>query len=550
MSYIKATSLGDLLRRSSIHWPDNCALVVPGEHLSYRELYSRSRNKAGVLRELGVGEGDHLGIMIPNSPQCLEWLFACAINGAVAVMINTRYKRSELEYLIRNADLKVLVTETRPDEHTDFVELLHKVYPDLSGAGAGSVLAKAPSLQRILVSGHAPTSDGAKLVSDVNLPHSASSESVQDIENHQAALSLNGHCLMMYTSGTTSNPKGCPLTHEAVTRKAFTIVDRLQLRESDRQWNPLPMFHLASLLPMFAIFAVGGTYITDFHFDPGNAWDLIINEGANILYPAFPVVMADLVTHPEFDTFDKRKIRLINNVAPPDQLKKNMKLFPYSVHISAYGLTEASGISCFSDPGDSDEIRARTIGPPLDGTLMKVIDTETGEDLDAGEQGELLIKGYSVFNGYYKAEEATRDAFTRDGWFRTGDTGSIDEGGRVVFHGRLKDVLKVGGENVSALEIESCLSAHPDVKYVQAVGVPDPKLQEVVAVFVELVPGSEIREEEIIGFCRERLASFKVPRYVEFVQEWPMSATKVQKFRLREQIVAKTSLLTDPSADI
>lgn len=539
MTYIKATSLGDFLLRSAVKWPDNRALIFPGEKITYSQLYERAFEKARLLQGMGIEVNDHVGIMLPNSPVCLEWLFACALSGAVAVMINTRYKSHELEYLVANADLRLLVTLSEHKQYTDYIGLLNGIYPELKSADSDTELAKAPLLERIIVCGDMPINVGGKMVSEAAMLASGERAGQSSVDRRRASLSLGGSCMMMYTSGTTSNPKGCPLSHEAVTRKAFTIVDRLGFLESDRQWNPLPLFHLASLMPMFATFATGGAYITDSHFDAGNAWRQILEEKATILYPAFPVVMADLVTHPDFAKLDKRQIRLINNVAPPDQLLKNMKLLPHSLHISAYGLTEGTGLSCYSNPGDDDDIRAYRIGTPLDGTLMKVIDPDTGRECGIGEKGEMLIKGYSVFDGYYKAPEITARAFTADGWFRTGDICSLDEAGRVAYHGRLKDTLKVGGENVSALEVESCLSTHPAVKFVQVVGVPDSRLQEVVAAFVEPNPGAACDKEDIIAFCRQRLASFKVPRYVEIVHQWPMSATKVQKFKLREQLMTR-----------
>lgn len=359
----------------------------------------------------------------------------------------------------------------------------------------------------------------------------------------RTSIALGSPCLMMYTSGTTSHPKGCPLSHEMVTRKASSIAGHLGLTEADRQWNPLPFFHLASIMPMLATFAAGGSYMTAAHFEPKQALQQIMQERASVLYPAFPTIMSDLVTHPLFAELDKRQIRLINNVAPPDRLRENMKLLPHTLHISAYGLTETTGLSCYSDPADDDQTRTQTIGPPLAGTLMQVVDPASCEPLPPGQRGEMLIRGYSVFPGYYKDPDATAKAFTEDGWFRSGDICAMDEQGRVSYHGRLKDTLKVGGEKVAALEIESFLSTHPAVKFVQVVGIPDPRLQEVVAAFIELNPGAQCDAAEIIGFCRGQIASFKVPRHVEFVAEWPMSATKVQKFRLRDALVLRLGLV-------
>ncbi len=543
---IIATSLGDLLLRSADQWPDNTAVIFPGATFTYRQLYDSAFDKARLLQGNGVAPGDHVGILMPNCPEYLEWLFAIALTGAVAVAINARYRASELAYVIDNADLRLLVTRLHSDQPTDYAQLLADIFPELRpGAPAADSVAAAPLLRRILTTGdrsppqHALYLDAAQLATNT---HQGGSTEPQ-AQRLRASISLASPCMMMYTSGTTSHPKGCPLSHEMVTRKAFSIATRLRLSATDRQWNPLPFFHLASIMPMLATMSTGGSYMTAPHFAPEQALRQIMDEGATVLYPAFPTIMSDLVTHPLFSELDKRQIRLINNVAPPERLRENMKLLPHTLHISAYGLTEATGLSCYSDLDDDDQARARTIGPPLDGTLLQVVDPASGAPLPAGERGEMLIAGYSVFSGYYKDPQATAAAFTRDGWFRTGDICSMDERGRVSYHGRLKDTLKVGGENVSALEIESFLSTHPAVKFVQVVGIPDPRLQEVVAAFIELNPGAQCDSEDIIRFCSGQVASFKVPRHVEFVTEWPMSATKVQKFRLREALVQRLGLV-------
>lgn len=529
---MKGQLLGELLGKSAECWPDHTALVFPEQRLTYANLYRQSRRRAAALARLDIRPGEHVGILMPNSVDFLLWLFGCALHGSVAVLINARYRSTELAYVVDNADLACLVTRHDSREAQDYPALLRETFPDLDNLSAGLAPAEAPALQHIVLCG-----DAAELTPGPWQPASRLLENLQAIAPDTRPVGVDAPCLMLYTSGTTSHPKGCLLSHRMLTDKTAAIVERLQFRDSDCQWNPLPLFHLAALLPMLASFATGGSYLSDSHFDAGCAWEQILAEGATILYPAFPTVMSELVTHPRFADLDTRQIRLINNVAPPDRLRENMRLLPHTIHISAYGLTEATGISCYSHPEDDDETRATRIGQPLADTQLRVVDSESGLPCAAGERGEIQLTGSSVFAGYHKAPEANRTAFTTDGWLRTGDIGSLDAEGRLSYHGRLKDTLKVGGENVSALEIESLLSAHPAVKMVQVVGVPDPRLEEVVAAFVELNPGTACDAESLIEHCRERVASFKVPRHVRFVTEWPMSSTKVQKFRLREQLV-------------
>lgn len=524
--------LGDLLAQSAANWPESSALVFPEQRLNYAELYRESRRRAAALGALGIRPGEHVGILMPNSVDFLLWMFGCALHGSVAVLINARYKSAELAYVVSNADLGCLITRHDSRESQDYPALLAETFPDLHNLAAGQAPADAPALRDIVLCGNAAEQIEGPWKVDRQLlaGHDLSSADARPID-------ADAPCLMLYTSGTTSHPKGCLLSHRMLTDKTAAIVERLQFRASDCQWNPLPLFHLASLLPMLATFATGGRYLSDSHFEAGRAWEQILTEGATILYPAFPTVMSELVTHPSFAELDTRQIRLINNVAPPDRLRENMRLLPHTIHISAYGLTEGTGISCYSHLDDDRETRTTCIGRPLADTRLRVVDTASGKPCAAGERGEIQLGGGSVFSGYYKAPEASRDAFTEDGWLRTGDIGSLDAQGRLSYHGRLKDTLKVGGENVSALEIESLLCTHPAVKMVQVVGVPDGRLEEVVAAFVELNPGAQCDAETLIDYCRQRVASFKVPRHLRLVTEWPMSSTKVQKFRLRETLM-------------
>ena len=218
-----------------------------------------------------------------------------------------------------------------------------------------------------------------------------------------------------------------------------------------------------------------------------------------------------------------------------------MTLLPDAVHISAYGMTEASGISCFGSPDEDDEIRATTSGKPFPGVQMRVVDVDTGHELNTNQRGEMIIKGFSLFEGYYKSPEQSRAAFDEQGWFHTGDVCSRNETGQVSYHGRIKDMLKVGGENVAAIEIESFIYDHPAVLITQVVSIPDDKLEEVAAAFVQLKPGQNCTEQEIIEFCTGKIASYKIPRYVRFVEEWPQSATKIQKHKLQQALVKELS---------
>jgi fatty-acyl-CoA synthase len=333
---------------------------------------------------------------------------------------------------------------------------------------------------------------------------------------------------MLYTSGTTANPKGCLLTHEAIVRDWIVAADRIGLTPEDGFWSPCPMFHMAGTGPMISAFSRAARFLTMTHFDATEALELIEKERA-----AFPTSAMGLLRHPDYDADRVRSARWIMNVAPPETLRLMQSLIPNAIQVSAYGLTEATGTVCLGRPQDSPEQR-EVSGPPLEGVELRTIDPETGVDRGPGEPGEILIRGFNTFEGYYRDPEKTAATLDDEGWVRTGDLGSLDEDGRLTYVGRVKDMLKVGGENVAPSEIEAHLGTHPAVKLAQVVGRPDEHYGEVPVAFVELTDGARVDADELIAFCRGEIASFKIPREVRFVTEWPMSATKIQKYRLRE----------------
>ncbi|MDG2304038.1 MAG: AMP-binding protein [Candidatus Binatia bacterium] len=532
---IEARTLGDLILRAADRWGDREVLVFPDQRVTYAELLRRSNTRARSLASLGIGPGDHVGILAPNLVEVVELLFGIALCGAVAVPINARYKTRELAYVIENADLKVLFTTTRIADYVDFVELLQGALPELLDATdpLTLTLSDAPLLRTIVLLEDLDRSGLIGLGQFDTLADSATDEAVR---RRAADVSPEDPCVMMYTSGTTANPKGCRLSHDAITRNAGAVADRFEMTEVDRQWNPLPMFHMSAYMPLLAQMRTGGSFVTDTHFEPDAAFDAIEAEKPTILFTAFPTIMGALTSHPRFRADALPQVRLINNVAPPAQLRENMQLIPQATHISAYGLTEASGICCFGSRHEDDETRATTSGRPFDGVSVRIVDPETSAEAATGTTGEMTLKGFSLFEGYYKSPEKTAEVFDDGGWFHTGDLCSVDANGFVSYHGRIKDMLKVGGENVAALEVESFLTGHPAVQLVQVVGVPDAKLLEVVAAFLQLHPGAACTEDDILTYCKGKIASFKIPRHIRFVTEWPMSATKIQKYRLREMI--------------
>jgi len=534
---IDATTLGDLLLRSVVRHPDQDALVFPDSRFTYRELWDRSVARARSLHGLGIGAGDHVGILMPNCPEYIEVLMGAVLCGAVAVPINARYKAAELAYVVENADIKGLVTNDLISEYADFAGLLCEAFPGLAEARdpLALQLPEAPLLRFAVMLGE----ERSGFVSEAEFEGAGTAVDEAEVETLRSRVRVRDACIMMYTSGTTANPKGCPLSHEALVRNGINMSrERYFLTEQDRFWAPLPMFHMAAILPMSACFDAGAAWLSMRRVDAGPALEMLEQERATIAFPSFPTITTEIIHHPDFKTRDLSHIRRINNVAPPDVLRQFQAAFPQAVQTGAYGLTEAGGVIAFNHPDETLDERLTSCGRPFPGIEVRIVDLETGEDVPSGERGELWIRGYCLFDGYYKSPEKNAESFV-DGWLRTGDLGALNDKGGIEFHGRIKDMLKVGGENVAALEIESHLATHPAVKMAQVIGVPDDRLTEVAAAFIEIHPESEVSAEDIIAHCKGQIASFKVPRHVRFVSEWPMSSTKIQKFRLLQDFLAE-----------
>ena len=544
---IGATTLGDLLLRAANEYPETDAIVFPDVRQTYAELVERAYQRARGLQALGVQPGDHVGLLLPTCIEFPEFFFGIALCGAVAVPINARYQSAELAYLIENADLVTIVTTDQIAEHVNFVERLTAALPGLDRAADPLKLKikSAPRLRNIVLLG---SSKSNGLVTESQFDQMAAAHSVDEVQITRMRARIRDPGLMLYTSGTTANPKGCVLSHEAIIRNSIALGRfRYQLKHEDRFWSPLPMFHIAAILPMVAIFDVGGAYLTMSYFDAGVALEMLEAERATATYPCFVTIMSDLIHHPNFSKTDLSRITLMNSnfaVQPPGIKEAMLEAMPNAIYVGTYGMTETAGTVCTSELTDSLEARCTRLGTPLPGLEVKITDPD-GNEVPTGERGEILVRGYCLIEEYYKDAEKTAEAFEADGFFHTGDIGSFDAEGQIMFHGRTKDMLKVGGENVAAAEIETFLAGHPAVKLAQVVGVPDARLQEVAAVFVEKYDDQEVIEQELIDFCKGKIASYKVPRYVRFVTEWPMSTSKIQKFRLRDQIMTELGISDD-----
>jgi fatty-acyl-CoA synthase len=540
---LQATTLGDLLLMAADTQPNRMAVILPDQRSNFAEIREAAFRRALSLQALGVGPGDHVGLLLPTGMDFIETMFATALLGAVTVPVNARYMPPELAYVIENADLKVLLTTDKIAETVNFVERLTLALPELTRADAGSLeLQGAPLLRNIVLYG---SSEAPGMLTEDQFSALAEGGDMDRLHLSRLQIRLGNTALILYTSGTTANPKGCMISHEAIVRNSAALADRYELTGDDSFWSPLPMFHIAAILPLTAIFAKGGTYVTTGYFRAGEALRMMEEENVTATYPCFWTIMSDLVDHPDFEKTDLSRVKLMNAnfaVQPPEIGEKMKKALPNAIFVGTFGMTETAGTVTTSRFDATEEQRFTRLGTPLSGIEVKAIDPETGEEAAPGERGEAWIRGYCTFTRYYKSPEKTAEALDDEGWFHSGDLISIDLDGQLMFHGRLRDMLKVGGENVAAVEIETWLQNHEAVKLAQVVGVPHARLIEVPAAFIELEPGASASEEELIAFCKGQIAGFKIPRYVRFVEQWPISSTKIQKFKLQDQLIGELGL--------
>ncbi|GLZ50186.1 AMP-dependent synthetase [Actinomycetospora sp. NBRC 106375] len=531
-------TLPRLFARTVRAHPDHDCVVLPGVRASYREVDEAAVDVARSLVALGVRPGDAVGVLMPNCLDFVHVMLGISMTGALFVPVNARLAPREIAHVVVDSAMRVLVTTDVVDEHVDYVARLHQALPELTAGERGRTpdLAAAPGLRHVVVMGERSASG---LVDRRGFLAAGREIDPDHVRETARAVTADVGYIMMYTSGTTAEPRGCPLSHESVIRLGRALgTEAFGLTADDRMWNPLPMFHVSAQAPMIAVFDAGAAWISMTHFEPDLALDLVERERATLLYPAYPTLTAPLLGHPSYgpDTF--RRVRAMLTVGPPELLRSYQEQLPHTVHVSCYGSTETGGVAIMGRLDDPLEERL-TSGKPFAGVEAQVRDVVTDEAAPAGETGVLYIRGFNLFSGYRNDPRKTAASFDRDGWFGTGDLASIDTAGNLTFRGRTKDMLKVGGENVGALEVESYLTTHPDIQLAGVVGIPDARYGEVPAAFVELRPGASLTAEDVLDFCRRGLARYKVPRHVRFVTEWPMSATKIQKFRLRDQLLAE-----------
>ncbi|MCB2050049.1 MAG: AMP-binding protein [Novosphingobium sp.] len=528
--------LGDLLIRSAARYPDRNALVMPGFAISYAELLKEAVSVARAIAGLGIGPRANIGLFCNNGPEFLAGFFGAQLANCAIVPLNARHKAHELAYIIDNAEIELLLTAAADTSYLDFREVLTHALPSLATSQEGALtLPEAPRLKHVaLLTGE--TTAGFMAAHDF---HAAGANvSPQEIDALRSRTRLSDLAAIIYTSGTTANPKGCMLTHEAMSRGPVERADsRFRSCDHDVTWGGGPLFHIGSLAPFLGSIGTGGTYLTDTFFDPARAIALIKENRCTAFWPWFPAILQPLMAQPDFVEATEH-VRTMLFIGPDSLVRQIQDLLPKAEILQGCGMTETAGIFAISDANETFEQRATSHGKAVPGVEVRIVDKGDGEDLPPDEVGEILVRGYCVTSGYYKDPEKTAAAIDADGWLHTGDLYARSEDGSLTFNGRVKDMLKVGGENVAAIEVEAFLCRHPAVKIAEVVGRPDERMDEVPVAFVELHPGATTDENALIAHCKGKIASYKVPRAIYFIetQDWPMSATKVNKVALRKRL--------------
>ena len=529
-------TLGQNLDRTAARVPDHPALIVrsKGVQWTYAELVRRSEAFAAGLLALGLQRGDRLGIWSLNNAEWVVAQFATAKAGIILVNINPSYRTTELEFALNMVGCKALICATR-FKTSDYLGMLTQIVPELAASTPGQLIShRLPDLRTVIqiggtAPGCLPFDDVAGLATDA---HRA------ELARLQPLLQFDDPINIQFTSGTTGAPKGATLTHHNILNNGFFIGEAMRLSEQDRLCIPVPLYHcFGMVLGNLACTTHGAAMVYPGPgFDPLDVLQTVASERCTGLHGVPTMFIAEL-EHPEFERFDLSSLRtgiMAGSPCPIEVMRRAVERMHLNEITICYGMTETSPVSFQSSTSDPLERRVSTVGRVHPHLEVKIIDAK-GRIVPRGVAGELCTRGYSVMLGYWGDEARTRGVIDAARWMHTGDLATIDDEGFCNIVGRIKDVVIRGGENVYPREVEEFLYRHPAIQDVQAFGVPDPKYGEELCVWIKLRGGESLSEANVQDFCRGQIAHQKIPRYVRFVDEFPMTVTgKMQKFLMRE----------------
>jgi fatty-acyl-CoA synthase len=530
-------SLGVFLKEQALKCGEKDFFVFPNRGIRYTfgDIEWKSARIAKGLLAAGFKNGDHIGIWANNVPEWPIVFYAAARIGLVIVPINSNYKLNEFEYVLGQADLSGLFVIDQFRD-TNFVEILHQTIDGLKDAKPGKIGSHQYPCLRMVANMDDISHPGMYLMNDLIQMGNQIDDAV--LYENEAAVNANDILCIIYTSGTTGWPKGAMLTHRNIINNAQSNNRMGALNENSVCLITQPFFYCPLLTAGIVEPNIYGYKIVALEsFDALRCLGVIQDEKCTCIF-AVPTIYIALLNHPRFSEFDITSLdygTIGSTVCPPALMKTAIeKMGLKGLHL-AYGITEASPFITDVIIQDASDPRLNTVGSPIPGVEVSIRDSVTNEECGINIQGEICVKGHGVMKGYYKMEDATRQAIDSEGWLHTGDIGRLLADGYLVIDGRIKDLIIRGGENVYPKEVENSLLSMPGIQEAQVVGIPSEKYGEEVGAFIILRQGEILREEDIIKFCKERISAFKTPKYVFFVDSYPLSAIgKVQKFKLRE----------------
>jgi len=544
-------TIGVHLDRSVSRWPDREALVVRHQNIrwSYAELQKKVDDLAAGLLSLGLEPGDRIGIWSPNNAEWVLTQFASAKAGLILVTVNPAYRTSELQHALRKSGCKALVL-AEAFKGSSYIEMLRSVAPELAISEPGRFSSKQlPTLRWAIHLGEAGER-GMLRFSDV-LKRGGENER-KKLAVLQRELQFDQPINIQFTSGTTGAPKGATLTHHNILNNAFFVAEAMGLREGDRLCIPVPLYHcFGMVMSTLACITHGATMVFPAEaFDPSSVLEAIQAERCTALHGVPTMFIAEM-EHAHFQRFDLSSLRagiMAGSPCPIEVMRRVMDCMHMRDITIAYGMTETSPVSFQSAIDDPIVRRVSTVGRIQPHLEVKIVDGE-GRIVPRGTPGELLTRGYSVMLGYWDDPEQTAEAIDAAGWMHTGDIATLDEEGYCNIVGRIKDMVIRGGENVYPREIEEFLFRHDKIEAAQVVGVPDAKYGEELCAWIKVRGGASMTEQEVRDFCQGQIAHYKVPRYICFVNEFPMTVTgKIQKFMIRQTMMEKLGLRDERTA--
>ncbi|WP_302802489.1 AMP-binding protein [Alistipes ihumii] len=530
-------TLGGILEKWVREQPDHEFMIYPdrGLRFSYKEFDERVDIFAKGLLAIGVRKGSKVGVWAKNVPDWMTLMFATAKIGAVLVTVNTNYKAAELEYIMKNADIHTMCM-VNGYRDSDYVQILYDLVPELKTLPRGHLHSERfPELRNVVYIGQ-EKQRGMYNTSELMTLGSLTDDAM--LSEAKAQVGCHDEINMQYTSGTTGFPKGVMLTSHNILNNGQTIGDCMHFTPADRLLICVPLFHcFGCVLGVCSVITHGSTMVMVEDFDPLKVLASVHRERCTALHGVPTMFIAEL-NHPMFDMFDLSSLRtgiMAGAPCPIETMKQVMDKMYCKEIISVYGLTEASPGMTASRVTDSMEIRATTVGCAFPNVEVKVLDPVTNKECPPGTPGEMCCKGYNIMKGYYKNPEATAAIIDENGFLHSGDLGVMDENGYFRITGRIKEMIIRGGENIYPREIENFLYKMPQIEAVEVAGIPSPKYGEEVGAFIKIKEGSSLTEEEVRLYCRGQIARYKIPKYIFFVNGYPMTASgKIQKYKLKD----------------